>query len=135
METTAMIAEEDIPAIEEAMVVEIEVDRVAVTEEVMVAVMAVVDMAVIVVADGVEVAVVMEAVEAVVVVAMAEELVLMRWASTAICVPTLALSRSCSTLARPKLPASTSTRYNLFLFIYRPYICLIYETHYLYTVR
>ena len=135
METTAMIAEEDIPAIEEAMVVEIEVDRVAVTEEVMVAVMAVVDMAVIVVADGVEVAVVMGAVEAVVVVAMAEELVLMRWASTAICVPTLALSRSCSTLARPKLPASTSTRYNLFLFIYRPYICLIYETHYLYTVR
>ena len=125
METTAMIAEEDIPAIEEAMVVEIEVDRVAVTEEVMVAVMAVVDMAVIVVADGVEVAVVMEAVEAVVVVAMAEELVLMRWASTAICVPTLALSRSCSTLARPKLPASTSTRYNLFLFIYRPHICLI----------
>lgn len=126
METTAMIAEEDIPAIEEAMVVEIEADRV-VTEEVMVAVMAVVDMAVIVVADGagVEVAVVMEAVEAVVVVAMAEELVLMRWASTAICVPTLALSRSCSTLARPKLPASTSTRYNLFLFIYRPHICLI----------
>ena len=127
METTAMIAEEDIPAIEEAMVVEIEADRVAVTEEVMVAVMAVVDMAVIVVADGagVEVAVVMEAVEAVVVVAMAEELVLMRWASMAICVPTLALSRSCSTLARPKLPASTSTRYNLFLFIYRPRICLI----------